>query len=122
MERLYELMLILKDDLGDQGIQEVGEKITKKLESLEGKGIILKIWARERNLCFSLKSRGAEKKKYFKGCYLLINVTLDTEKLAGLKETIRLEERILRSIIFKRDESKEKVTNLLGREGTDQHG
>ncbi len=102
MERVYESMLILWSDLTDEQRQEVFTKITEKIKDLGGKVSKADVWAKERNFFFPLRSRGAEKKKYNKGCYWLVEFTLDTEKLPELKETIRLEERILRNVIIRR--------------------
>ncbi len=104
MNRNYETMLILKPDLGDQEQEEIVAKIVKKIESLDGKVLASKIWAKERNFYFFLRGSGAEKKKYYKGCYWLIDFVLDKEKILDLKETIRLEERILRSIIISKED------------------
>lgn len=99
-------MAIILPDLSDQEYEEISEKIVKKIESSGGKVLASKIWEKERNFYYFLKSRGAEKKKYFKGCYWFINFVLDTESLSGLKETIRLEERILRNLIINKESSK----------------
>jgi ribosomal protein S6 len=104
VDRNYESMLILKPDLGEQEQEEILSKITKKIESLEGKIVSAKVWAKERNFYYFLRGSGAEKKKYYKGCYWLIDFALDKEKILDLKETVRLEERILRSIIIKRED------------------
>jgi ribosomal protein S6 len=96
-------MVILQPDLSDQELQGIFEKIGKKIESLSGKVLIAKIWEKERNFYYFLKSRGAEKKKYYKGCYWFVSFSIDTEKLADLKEMIRLEERILRHLILNRE-------------------
>lgn len=103
MERNYETMVILQPDLTEQELQGIFEKIVKKIESLGGKVFVAKIWEKERNFYYFLKSRGAQKQKYYKGCYWLASFSIDTEKLADLKETIRLEERILRYLIFNRE-------------------
>lgn len=102
MDRNYESMVILKPDLGDQEREEIFDKIIKRIENLGGKVLASKIWAKERNFYYFLKGRGAERKKYYKGCYWLVNFSLNQDKLFDLKETIRLEERILRSIILNR--------------------
>ena len=73
------------------------------IEELKGKVFDSKIWEKESNFHFFLQSRGAEKKKYYKGCYWLVNFSLDVSKLPDLKELIRLEERILRSLIINRE-------------------
>lgn len=106
MKRLYESMLILMPDLGDDAREEVIQKITKKIESLDGKMVTSRMWAKDREFRYCIKGRGAEKKKCYKGCYWLMEFELDTEKLPDLKETLRLEERILRNIILKREKSK----------------
>ncbi|MFA7676751.1 MAG: 30S ribosomal protein S6 [Candidatus Omnitrophota bacterium] len=105
MERQYESMMILEPDLTEQEQEEIFNKITQKITAAEGEVLNSKIWAKEKNFYFFLKSRGAEKKKYYKGCYWLIVFNLDTEKLGELKEAIRLEERILRNIIINREET-----------------
>lgn len=101
MERNYESMMILKPDLGEKGCEDIFQKIIKKIEGLEGKVVTAKIWAKERNLYYPLRSSGAEKKKYTRAGYWLINFMLATDKLPDLKETIRLEEGILRSLIIR---------------------
>ena len=103
MERIYESMLILKPELSEKEKEEVFSKIIKKIESLEGEVKNSQIWAQEREFQYPIRSRGAEKKKYNKGCYWLINFVLHPDKLSDLKETIRLEERILRNLIIRRD-------------------
>src|SRR4030042_5030562 len=97
-------MAILRPDLADPEKEEIFEKLRKKIESLEGTVSVAKVWEKERGLHFFLRSRGAEKKKYYKGCYWLVAFNLDTEKLLDFKETIRLEERILRSLITNRQD------------------
>lgn len=104
MDRNYESMMIVRSDLGDEQQQEIFNKIIKKIEELKGKVSASKIWAKERNFYYVLKSRGAEKKKYDKGCYWLVNFSLDKDKIDELKETVRLEERILRNVIINRED------------------
>ncbi len=103
MDRDYENMIILKPDLDDQEREEIFDKISKRIKDLNGEVLASKVWAKERKFYYFLRSRGAEKKKYYKGCYWLINFTLDIEKLPDLKETIRLEERILRNLIVSQE-------------------
>lgn len=104
MQGNYECMLILQPDLSAQELEEISAKILKKIEDSGGKISASKVWAKERNFFFFLKSRGAEKKKYYKGCYWLVTYSLDKDKLSGLKEVIRLEERILRNMIISKEE------------------
>ncbi|UCG34979.1 MAG: 30S ribosomal protein S6 [Candidatus Omnitrophota bacterium] len=109
MIRSYESMMIFRPDLGEEQREEMFQKIIKKIEGLEGKVLLSNVWASERSLYYPLRSRGAEKKKYSKGSYWCIQFSLDTEKLADLKETIRLEERILRNIIVRKETEKTKA-------------
>jgi len=102
MERNYESMMIIRGDLSEQDLEKVFSKVSKKIEELDGKVSNAGIWARERNFAYTMCSRGAEKKKFNKGCYWLINFVLDTKKIVSLKETIKLEEDILRNIIINR--------------------
>lgn len=103
MERIYESMLIVRPDISDAEREEVFQKISKKITDLEGKVNASKIWAKERQFCYILRNRGAEKKKFDKGCYWLLYFTLDTNKLGELKDAFKLEERILRNIVIKKD-------------------
>jgi len=96
-------MVILKPDLANEEREEIFDKIIKKIESLKGKVSSSKIWAKERNFHFFLRGRGGEKKKYFKGCYWLIDFTLDRAALPDFKEVIRLEERILRNLVINKE-------------------
>ena len=112
MERVYELMMILKPDISDAEQQEVASKMSKKIESLEGKVLSSGVWAKERNLHITLKSKGLVKKKYDKGCYWLINFSLDTKALPDLKETIRLEERLLRTAMFNAEKKAKSIESI----------
>ncbi|MDD5195296.1 MAG: 30S ribosomal protein S6 [Candidatus Omnitrophica bacterium] len=109
MQRKYESMVIVRSDISDQEQEEIFGKITKKIESLQGKVLNARVWIKERSFCFYLTSSAAGKKKYDKGCYWLITFNLDTEKLPDLKETMRLEERMLRHLILRQDEEVEEV-------------
>ncbi|MBD3246505.1 MAG: 30S ribosomal protein S6 [Candidatus Omnitrophica bacterium] len=103
MERVYESMMILVPDIDEESRQEACDKISKKIEQLAGKVMSSRVWAKERNFNFIIRSRAAGKKKYERGTYWLILFSLDTAELPALKETIRLEERILRHIITRKE-------------------
>jgi len=102
MERNYESMIIIRGGLKDNELEDIFDKISKKIEGLGGKVLNAKIWAKEREFAYPLRSRGAEKNKFNKGCYWLVCFHLDTFRLSDLKETIRLEENILRNLIIRR--------------------
>jgi ribosomal protein S6 len=100
MQRDYESMVVVKADISEEERSDVFAKITKKIEELEGKIENARVWAKERALSYPLISSGAEKKRHNQACYWLVNFNIDGEKMGGLKELMRLDERILRSLIF----------------------
>jgi len=104
MERLYESMMIVRSDTSDDEKADVFSRITKKIEELKGSVKNSKLWAKERSFAYPLISRGAGKKRHFGGCYWLVEFNIDGESLDGLKEAIRLDERILRSLILKKED------------------
>lgn len=107
MDKSYECMLVLRDDISEEEQNEIFGKMIKKVESLGGKTIDSKVFAKDRQFYFPLRGRGAGRKKYFKGTYWQFNYELDTQKLPELKEVMRLEERILRNLNLARDPSVE---------------
>ena len=91
MVRVYESMMILMPDLDDGAREEVFQKVTKKIEELEGKMLLSKIWAKEHEFCFTIKSRGADRKDCRSGCYWLINFSLNTELIFPFQSSLILE-------------------------------
>ena len=87
MSRDYENMVILKPDLDEKEREEVFNKISKRIKDLKGEVLASGVWIKERKFYYFLRSRGAEKKKYYKGCYWLIKFSLDAEKLPDSSPT-----------------------------------
>ena len=104
MQRNYEGMFIVVDDIPQTEQKEVFEKILKGIESLGGEVKSQKIWDPKRKFTYTIQSRGAQRKKYNQGCYWLVDFLFSSAKLSELKEIIRLEERILRHIIVNKGE------------------
>ena len=105
MQKLYESMVVVKTDITEEQRTEVFNKVTKKIEELQGTIKAARVWASQRVFSYSLVSRGAEKKRHTGGCYWLVEFNIDSEKLGELKESLRLDERILRSTLFRREEA-----------------
>lgn len=103
MERNYESMMIVRSDLKEEELEQVFGKISKKIEDFGGKVVNARIWAKDKMFAYPLRSRAAGKKKFNKGCYWLVNFNLNTANLVELKETIRLQENILRSLIIRKE-------------------
>ncbi len=109
MERNYECMLILRPDLAEPDRDKVAEGITNKIKELKGAVKKSEVWQTLRDFHYFLRSKGAERTKYYKGTYWLITFMLPTENLDDLKETIRLEEGILRSLVLNKESDKIKI-------------
>ena len=109
MQKLYESMVVVKTDITEEQKAEVFNKITKKIEELQGTIKAARVWASQRAFSYALVSRGAEKKRHTGGCYWLVEFDIDSEKLGELKEVLRLDERILRSTLFLRTEAAAKA-------------
>ncbi len=110
MDRNYECMLILKPDLPEAEREEAAGSIEEKIKELGGEVVKSLLWAKVKDFYYFLRSKGAERKKYHKGSYWLINFALPIENLGELKEAIRLEEKILRSLILNKEGDKVKVS------------
>ncbi|MCF7916562.1 MAG: 30S ribosomal protein S6 [Candidatus Omnitrophica bacterium] len=109
MERNYECMLILRPDLSEADRDKVAESITDKIKELKGEVKKSEMWQKLRDFHYFLRSKGAERTKYYKGSYWLITFILPIENLDDLKETIRLEEGILRSLVLNKESDKIKI-------------
>lgn len=103
MKNSYEAMVIVRSDLTNEELENILSKISKKIEELGGVIDSAAVWARERQFAFPLRSQGAEKKSFDKGCYWLAAFTLDTQKLGDLKKMLKLEENIFRNMIVRKD-------------------
>ncbi len=110
MDRNYECMLILKPDLSEEKRDEAANSIADKIKEMGGEVVKSLLWAKTRDFHYFLKSKGAERKKYYKGSYWLIDFNLAIEHLDEIKETIRLEESILRSLVLNKEDDKVKLS------------
>ncbi|MCF7874748.1 MAG: 30S ribosomal protein S6 [Candidatus Omnitrophica bacterium] len=106
MERNYECMLILRPDIPEAEREKVANQIGEKIKELKGQVKKSVVWRNLRDFHYFLRSKGAERTKYYKGSYWLIEFILPTEELDDLKEVIRLEENILRSLILNKENDK----------------
>ncbi|MCF7869792.1 MAG: 30S ribosomal protein S6 [Candidatus Omnitrophica bacterium] len=109
MERNYECMLILRPDLSEPEREKIVASIGEKIKELKGQVKKSAVWRNLRDFHYFLRSKGAQRTKYYKGSYWLIEFILPTESLDELKETIKLEEGILRSLILNKEGDKTKI-------------
>ena len=78
------------------GMEELKGKITEVLSKESGTMDSFEIWKEKFRMCYTMRSRGAEKRKYDDATYLLCHFSIDPKGLKGLKYVLDLDERILR--------------------------
>ncbi|MCD6540127.1 MAG: 30S ribosomal protein S6 [Candidatus Omnitrophica bacterium] len=101
--RSYELVLILRPDLDKNSYEELREKVSSLLSKEEGKLSSWQIWKEKQKFSYPLRLRGAEKKKFTEGTYILCSFLLSPSKMRSLKYTLDLEERIIRYLIVNKE-------------------
>jgi ribosomal protein S6 len=101
--RNYELISILRPDLDKEAYDEIRQKISSAVTKGEGQVKSWNPWKENYRFSYILRSRGAEKKKYAEGTYVISEIMLDPQKLNTLKYTLDLEERIIRYLVINKD-------------------
>jgi ribosomal protein S6 len=109
MERNYECMLILRPDLSEPDREKIVGEAGEKIKRLKGQVKKSVLWRNLSDFHYFLRSKGAQRTKYYKGSYWLIEFILPTESLDELKEMIKLEEGILRNLILNKESNKVKI-------------
>ncbi len=104
MQKSYESMVIVRGDINDEDKNELFAKVMKKITDLGGSVAANRIWAPSRSLTFSLVARTSDKKRHTSGCFWLVNFMANTQSIDELKALLGLDERILRSLILKRED------------------
>jgi ribosomal protein S6 len=94
--RSYELTIIVVPETGNDGVEDIRKVISETLEKEAGQLTSLSVWRERQKLAYTLRSRGAQKRKYNEATYLLAEYSLDTSKLGRLKYVLDLDERVLR--------------------------
>lgn len=89
---MYEAMIIIKPDLGEEARKELFTQISDAVT--KHKGIVSQavIWSEKRKLTFSIK-------KFDEGVYYLLNFTAPGSAITEIKLAYRLNENILRAMI-----------------------
>lgn len=94
--RKYEMMLITVPDMGPDGTEEIKTKINDVIAKESGTLDSFEVWKEKFRMAYTLRSRGAEKRKYDDGTYFLCNFTIAPDKLGSIKYVLDLDERVLR--------------------------
>ena len=95
---MYELMTIIKIELGEEKAKEVSKKIQELISSLSGKVIKVDFWGK-RKLAYEVKHNT-------EGYYDVINFELSTDKVSKLKTKLNLMQEVLRYLITAVDAEK----------------
>lgn len=101
--RSYELVLILRPDLGSQVYEELKAKLSSLFSHQEANLKTWQIWKERHRFSYPLRLRGAEKRKFEEGTYILCEFSLSPERLKNLKYTLDLDERIIRYLIINKE-------------------
>jgi len=100
-KKMYEGMFLM--DSGNPDFQAVSEPIRNILQRREAEVLALKPWE-DRKLAFEIKGRK-------RGLYVLSYFKVDTQQLVEIEHDCALDERVLRSLILRRDELTEQIIN-----------
>ena len=90
----YELVLIVDAQKTDQNKEEVFRQTNDAIAKGGGKIVNSQVWLDKHKLAFSIKRKT-------EGTYYIVNFESQPSFLAKIKELLRLNEEILRSLIIK---------------------
>jgi small subunit ribosomal protein S6 len=90
----YEAMFILRVDLGQEKTKNLLQQINDIAKQHQAEIISSKVWQENRKLAYPIK-------KQKEGTYYLLNFNAPPESLPKLYQEYRLNENILRFMIFK---------------------
>lgn len=89
----YELMVIIDSLIGESAVQKRLERIKKLISSQKGEVFFEDVWG-EKRLGYKMKGK-------VDGFYVVLNFTLDSDKLKEIDNTLTLESEVIRHLIVK---------------------
>ncbi len=89
----YEIMLLIRPNLGDKELQKVVDEVKNTITSSGGEVYHEDDWG-IRDLAYRIK-------KEDQGHYMVMNFTLDPEKLSKLSKPLNIEQNVLRFLVSK---------------------
>ena len=101
--RNYEVVSIIRPDLPKEAYDEIRQKVSSAVSKGEGQMKSWDSWKENYRFSYILRSRGAEKKKYAQGTYVISQIMLDPQKLGPFTHALDLEERIIRYLVINKD-------------------
>ena len=93
----YEMVYIVDAQLPQAEKDEVARLTAEGIAKIEGKVINSNIWLEKQRFTFPMK-------KVWEGTYYLVNFEAIGPSVAKFRQTLKLNERILRSLIIRADE------------------
>ena len=87
----YEIMIIYKTELGDQGAKDSSAKVQELITSMEGKITKMNFWGK-RKFAYEIKHKQ-------EGYYDVINFDLDSAKISKLKTKLNMLNGLVRYLI-----------------------
>lgn len=90
----YELVVIVDATLPQQEKEDAVKGVSQAIEKCGGKVINSQVWIEKQKMSFLMKKRP-------EGTYYMINFEGGEEKFADLRQAIKLNEKVLRSLIVK---------------------
>jgi len=111
-ENKYEVVIIFNPDLNDTDVTEQIGKIEGIIKAHQGAVLKQDVWGR-RQLAYRLK-----KKEH--GYYVLLIITGDNQLVADLDRQLRINEKVLRHLIVKKDKYAPDSTPRLMRDDDDE--
>ena len=90
----YELVVIVDSTIAQEEKESVIKNTTDAISKLDGKVINSQVWLDKHRFAFKIK-------KSLEGTYYLINFEGVTSAIAKIRQALRLNEKILRSLIVR---------------------
>ena len=98
--RLYEVMIIVRPDLDSQVYEQIREKVSSVLAEQKGELKEWSVWKEKHRFSYPLRCRGADKKEYNEGTYVLAYFLAEPVARDALKYRLDLDDNILRHLII----------------------
>lgn len=92
----YEMVLVARPTLGEEGITALNEKLAQVIAGQSGEVQETEMWGK-RTLAYPIK-------KFFEGVYVLHRIALPPQNTAEVERYMRFNEDILRYLILRTDE------------------
>lgn len=93
--RKYELVTVLRPDIGDDEVQQVLERLQDAVRNRGGQVEQVEHWGR-RKLAYPIK-------RYLEGNYVLSHIQLEPEQTQELERSLLLSEDVIRHLLVKLD-------------------